>query len=49
MTKITAIDIPIAELLLLETPKKGQIPKNLVKIILLTKAAEINRRIRFIF
>ncbi len=39
MTKITAMPIPKAVSTLRETPKKGQMPKNLVKTKLFTKMA----------
>ena len=42
MTKITAAPIPNEVDIFLETPRKGQMPRNCVKTILLTNIAEIN-------
>lgn len=39
ITKITAMPIPSAVSTFLETPKKGQMPKNLVRTKLFTKMA----------
>jgi hypothetical protein len=41
ITKTTAAPIPAAVETLLETPRKGQIPKNCESITLLTKTAKI--------
>jgi len=45
ITKTTAILIPVAVSTFLDTPKNGQIPKNLDRIKLLTKMALIKIRI----
>ena len=41
MTNMTANPMPTAVDIFFETPKKGQIPKNCDKIMLLTKTAVI--------
>ena len=41
MTKVTAAPIPSAESMRLETPRKGQIPKNWDRTILFTNMADI--------
>jgi hypothetical protein len=41
ITKTTALPIPIDVEMLFETPKKGQIPKNFARTILLMKMADI--------
>jgi hypothetical protein len=45
MTKTTEKAIPVAVSILLETPKKGQFPRNWTSRILLTKMAPMTRRI----
>ena len=45
MTKTTAAPIPTDEEILLDTPKKGQIPKVWAKTILLTNIVLMIRRI----
>ena len=42
MTKVTAAPMPSAESMRLDTPRKGQIPRNCESTILLTNIAVIN-------
>ena len=44
MTKTTAPAIPVAVEILLETPRKGQVPRNWASITLLTNIAEMIMR-----
>jgi hypothetical protein len=48
ITNVTAIPIPVAVSNLLETPRKGQIPRNLARTKLFTNMAEKKSRNTFI-
>ena len=42
ITKVTAAPIPMAESIFWDTPKKGQMPRNCDRMILLTNTAVMN-------
>ena len=47
MTKMTAIPMPMAVSVFFDTPRKGQMPRNLARTKLLTNTALIIRRSSF--
>jgi hypothetical protein len=49
MTKITARPMPMDVLILLDTPKNGQIPKNWANTTLLTSTADMMIRMYSIY